>query len=275
MFTKKRILPLVGLLMFLMNVNGQTTSKNFVKTSVYLDESGTSKTEQVQYYDHWGWPSQSASQGVGTKVLFQQIEYDALGRQSRIWNAVPQDGLGFDYNFIAHSQNALGSNAYVRTSYDAIGRTTSTSLPGASFSSCTTTYSFNQAPIKKYYASPHGGGLQQAGTYPVGQLHCVTNIDADGHIVRSYSNDEGRTLLERRGTNNDTYYVYDELGLLCYVLPPMMQDQHPQRSHRQYPLCQGHQEGQAYRPRTAQRAPRIVNLMALRAKDCKKSSKYQ
>jgi hypothetical protein len=45
--------------------------------------------------------------------------------------------------------------------------------------------------------------------------------------VETYTDNEGRTVLERRihtdtkGTEHlDTYYVYDDLNRLRYVLPP-------------------------------------------------------
>jgi hypothetical protein len=49
--------------------------------------------------------------------------------------------------------------------------------------------------------------------------------------VETYTDNEGRTVLERRihtdtkGTEHlDTYYVYDDLNRLRYVLPPQAEE---------------------------------------------------
>lgn len=50
-------------------------------------------------------------------------------------------------------------------------------------------------------------------------------IDADGKYLIEFKDLDGNTILERRN-QGDTYYVYNELGQLRYVLPPKYQETH-------------------------------------------------
>lgn len=70
------------------------------------------------------------------------------------------------------------------------------------------------------------------GYYTTGQLSIKSTKDEQGNEVREYTDKEGRTILKKvqaaggiAQTNNDshwamTYYIYDDLGNLRYVLQP-------------------------------------------------------
>ena len=79
-------------------------------------------------------------------------------------------------------------------------------------------------------------GITYQSDYPAGSLMKTVLKDenwtsgADG-TVETYTDNEGRTVLERRihtdtkGTEHlDTYYVYDDLNRLRYVLPPQAEE---------------------------------------------------
>ena len=58
-------------------------------------------------------------------------------------------------------------------------------------------------------------------------------VDEEGHQVMEFSNQKGQTVLKRVQSHEngsaerwaDTYYVYDDLGNLRYVLPPMANEE--------------------------------------------------
>lgn len=57
-------------------------------------------------------------------------------------------------------------------------------------------------------------------------LSCVEMLDEDGIRVQTFTDQQGRTVLERRGSTgdtSDTYYVYNDLSQLVYVLTPEYQ----------------------------------------------------
>ena len=64
------------------------------------------------------------------------------------------------------------------------------------------------------------------GTYAAGRLHVVKTTDEDNHVSYTFTDKQGRTVLERRvnGTEYlDTYSVYDDFGNLVLVLQPEYQ----------------------------------------------------
>ena len=65
------------------------------------------------------------------------------------------------------------------------------------------------------------------GLYANNMLQVVREADEDGHVVYTFTDMQGRTILTRAmdGTAaHDTYSVYDASGNLCHVLQPMFQE---------------------------------------------------
>lgn len=59
--------------------------QNYIKKETYLNESGTEKITDIQYFDGLGRPTLTASNGVGTsgKYVYKLLTYDNIGRDSR------------------------------------------------------------------------------------------------------------------------------------------------------------------------------------------------
>ena len=62
--------------------------------------------------------------------------------------------------------------------------------------------------------------------FAAGQLRVVKRIDEDQHVSYTFTDKQGHILLERQmqgSEQHDTYYVYNDLDNLCFVLQPMYQ----------------------------------------------------
>ncbi|MFC4677160.1 RHS repeat-associated core domain-containing protein, partial [Dysgonomonas termitidis] len=70
--------------------------------------------------------------------------------------------------------------------------------------------------------------LGQTTNYTTGQLYVTELKDEDGNASYEFKDKLGQVVLTRQmdGTTPlDTYYVYDDFGNQCYVLPPRIQDE--------------------------------------------------
>ena len=63
-------------------------------------------------------------------------------------------------------------------------------------------------------------GVQRVGRYTSGALYVTRETDEDGIWQESFTDKSGRVVMTRQGNGYDTYYIYDDHGRLCYVLPP-------------------------------------------------------
>ena len=66
------------------------------------------------------------------------------------------------------------------------------------------------------------GGLTRNGNYISGQLFCVETTDEDGNLSYTFTDNQEQIILVRQMNNgeaHDTYYVYDDFGNRCFVLP--------------------------------------------------------
>ena len=213
-------------------LRGQDANRNYVRTETWLDKGGQHKLVTVEYHDGLGRPSLSASDEGNPSGNFNYVftEYDGMGRVSRRW--LPSEG-GATPDYKAPVEAAgLAANTYgdgkafSAFSYDGLGRQAFASTPGEAWAgkgTATRRGCNGENEVKRYEAPLGKASLVKAGYYAARTLRWEETEDADGRTLRTYRDNFGRTVLERRGGSNDTYYVYNLLGQLRYVLSPQYQ----------------------------------------------------
>ena len=225
----------------------QTTTENYVKTMTMLDASGTNSVKAVQYYNGLGYPTVSvATTGGNGETTYSLTTYDALGREACKYLPVADANKSLLYKSsddiinMSSTTNNGDKTAYSQNHYDALDRITSVELPGQAWRDNdrrnVSVYSTNaKDEVLHYVANPNGkqslmkpdDSKNPYQYYPAGSLTKETSSDADGKKVETFKDLFGNVILQRtvldNTTNLDTYYVYDAIGQLCYVLSPLYQ----------------------------------------------------
>ena len=212
----------------------QSPTQNYVMSKDVLDVDGTHAITTVTYYDGLGNPVETATNGLGGtgKYAYTLQEHDALGREKQSWlPGTAQSGCSFV------SPSELSSslitfhkdrNPYSVNSYDALDRQVSTLGAGESWhtakKSVEQRYGSNEANCIKRYQVSGSGSLVENGYYAANSLSMLEVTDEDGKTKQTFSDLFGNKVLERRDVDNDTYYVYDNIGHLRYVLSPSYQE---------------------------------------------------
>ncbi len=237
------------LLAVVQSIPAQTTSRNYVHTSTMLNESGTQSLDVIQYYDGLGRPEQQTQKAITSNGadLVTLLDYDTYGRESVNWLPIPtQNGTGSyrDPDELKSRRNTIyGSDSiYSRTYYEAspLNRVAEQYGPGRNWylnhKRVTTEYLNNVGSSGelscKWYSV---GGTAEAPiverttlNYPDHFLQVKKISDEDDKVLYEFTNRKGQLILQRHMDNNDphdTYYVYDDFGNLCFVIPPMGADQ--------------------------------------------------
>ena len=203
---------------------GQTYTENFVKTEDYINDSG-GKVTTLQYYDGLGRPTLNVTNSMGNgNYVYVRQQYDYGDRMSE----VSIRAYGNSSPVYAPSLTWLYSDTHRSTTftYDALDRPVVEKGPGDIWHSNNkfkrTDYILNGANEVKLYTVT-GNTLSQSSYYGQGKLTVKQSTDENDHVSKVYTDMQGRTVMERRingSTNYDTYYVYDYLGNLRYVIPP-------------------------------------------------------
>jgi RHS repeat-associated protein len=216
----------------------QTSTENYVRTEAMLRADSTFSMNSVQYFDGIGRPTLSvATTGGYGKSLYALTTYDALGREECRYLPVATDN-SIAYKspaaFTASSSSFYHNDgtAYTKSHYDVLDRVVSTELPGAAWRSADrrdrAAYGTNAAGEVLHYEAHAGvNSLTKPEDasyeyYPAGSLTRESRWDADSNRVDTFRDLYGNVVLQRVDTLC-TYYVYDELGLLRYVLSPAYQ----------------------------------------------------
>lgn len=206
----------------------QSKKQNYIKETVHLDTNGAS-IENVSYYDGLGNLSEIVSTASGTSDnVYTFKTYDSKGRESKNFYPTPiGSGLDFKdyYSFVSASSNYYNDEyAFKQNYYDDADHIVREDVAGNNWHAHSAhnefSYETNTLSDKviRYDADPIAKSY-----YPEGCLEKESAKDADGNEVVIFKDLDGNTILERRN-QGDTYYVYDKLGQLRYILSPQYQE---------------------------------------------------
>ncbi|WP_426292660.1 RHS repeat domain-containing protein [Dyadobacter endophyticus] len=257
---KTRLIFYVLVLLSSSGIYGQTTSKNFITertykltTSAVSDDISTA-SRQLNYLDGLGRSLQTVSVSSSPETTYNtpsdlivHTEYDSQGRVSKAiapYPAVPSilsgsgsfkdDAITKSIGFYNNPANFCNNNdrAYALTEYEAsplnrVRKQYSVGTDkGVEFS-----YGLNGSEVKRYDVTLNPTTQQevptQNGNYAANQLTYVETKDENQNRVREYQDKSGTVVLKRAYNGSEefsTYYVYDDLSQLRFVLQPMYQD---------------------------------------------------
>ncbi len=218
--------------------NGSVSAHNYVHKRTLLDASSNNYIDDFSFMDGLGRETSTASTGLGSNGNIAQdfTEYDGMHRVKRSWlpvilsssirNVALSDIEARAVNDYADASPymtyAFGGNAYM----------VSTTGPGEAWKVSSRAkkrnISLNANNAVKFYAAPAGTiNLTYTGYYAANSLMAETITDEDGKQVKTFTDSQGRKVLERQigqGDSLDTYYIYNDLGELRFVLSPSYQE---------------------------------------------------
>ncbi len=222
------------------------------------------KLETIAYYDGLGRPRQTiaARAGGDRENIAQHAEYDIFGMQTKEylpWAGSNGTGLNFINpatlksnieDFYETEKYDNTTNPYSRTVYDpyALRRTVEVGAPGKEWkvllnSDADHTMKYvhsvnNVDDVYRFSVTYNVGSnvpnLLYDGYYNSHELYKkITRdenwreVDGDNHSVHTFTDKQGRTILRRHfngGVAHESYYIYDDLGNLSFVLSPKATD---------------------------------------------------
>lgn len=225
------------------NATGATSDANYIATYTYTAKNNASHVADINYYNDMGYPSQNIQIGASpdTQSIVTPFYYDAKIRESRKYLPYVTNGYSGLYRSDAFSEqteyyndlygNNEGNHSYTESLYDAspLNRATASYNAGAVFRTNdgkrTLSYETNTENEVAHFIVD-SLILSFSGFCLPHTLFKIEETNEDGIAVVTYKDFMERTVLERAidvsdsSTTYDTYYVYDDRGNLCYVLPP-------------------------------------------------------
>ena len=232
---------------FKYKISNSANPTNYVSTQTYIAENDSQYVADISYYDGLGYLSQSVSIGASpqNQNVITPVYYDSMMRESRKYlpYAAPDNSNSYTPDALSaqvrYYNNRYGSDAggysYAENEYEAspLNRVTVSYNVGTVFrindKKSTFDYGTNNAnEVIRFNVSLQK--LQTTGFHNANTLFKNTVINEDGASAVTYKDFLDRVLLERvidSADNNavyDTYYVYDDIGNLCYVLPPKLSE---------------------------------------------------
>ena len=229
------------------NISGQTKSCNYVRESLFLERFTSNPISDydfarntVTYYDGLGRPIQNVKGASSWVVqdIHTTIEYDCAGNKYREW--LPVEGPQSDGSFLATESvktTATGfygdQYPYAETEYTQTPEMIEMNKrnPGKAWRD-NNKYISKHKGLNSYHDRCYGcarfdvsndGSLNLDNEFGDGTLHYEESVDEDNiRIIKFFDRDQ-RLVLERKcgeSINLDTYYVYNKIGQLIYVLSP-------------------------------------------------------
>ena len=214
--------------------SAQTATENYVKTVTMLDADGTDSLQAVQYYNGLGYPTLSvATAGTDGGTACTLTTYDGAGREKRRYLPVPANGLEYIPVSGVTSMGLfyLDDGFFTENHYDALDRVTAVDIAGDTWRQAgkqdrTEHLANTLSDLVLHYEAPEDGTYSLTlpentsfEYYPAGTLKKQVSYDADNKSVSVFTDLLGKKIMERTAAG-DTYYVYNDLGQLRFVLTP-------------------------------------------------------
>ena len=212
---------------------------NKTSKTVYTGTAGCTLKETV-YYDGLGLPVTTVKDGSapdGSDVASITV-YDGADRPTEQWLPAPMPHVEAPIARSAFSSTATSfysdTQPWQQTTYDAAtnGMARTATLGGSDYAqhpTLTQTIGSDPAVALKQVRrlSPDGDyAVADGGLYGQGELTGIVETDGDGRTTVTFTDWRGRKTLERcvegESSFSDTYYIYDALGDLRFVLPPAL-----------------------------------------------------
>ncbi len=231
-----------------------SSNENYI-TSYTLKEATTEQSNaklmvDIAYFDGLGRPSQQTGVNASPtlKDIIQPFAYDGLGREARnylpftkttanngafIPNAVSVS------NYTAQYGSSEDDFAFAEKEFDysPLNRIMEQGAPGLAWkivkSSGVSTrtgntirldYKTNTSVEVAKWSCSAAGNCTRSGNYAAGELYITETKDENGKLSWEYKNKQGQLILKKvqltTSVYAETYYVYDDFGLLRYVFPP-------------------------------------------------------
>lgn len=226
-----------------LTASAQSTAHNYIHSRTMLNDTGSSYLDQVAYYDGLGRPVQTVlkkSTPLHKDIVTLQ-EYDDFGRPSNLYLPTPVATSTGEYVATATLKSVSNSvygdhNAYSKIVYEPsplnriqehYGPGTAWHSGGKSIKTDWITNDTTEELSCGLYTVASDNSLKRTGLYLARELFVTKTTDEDDNILYIFTNKLNQVVLERvmnDSVRNDTYYVYDDFGNLCYVLPPLASD---------------------------------------------------
>ena len=217
--------------------------ENWILSRTFRDSLGTAPMRDITYYDDLGYPVQAiqadaspAGGSLVTPVYYDNVRRDDARTYLPFVSATGMGKVESPFSaqqawYTGQYSTADGAAAYAVRTYEpsALNRVTATRRPGSVYAAGThdasVTYGTNAASsVWKVKEGTTPATLTVNGYYTAGSLHCVTATDEDGITTTTFTDNLGRTVLERKSLPSsqtaDTYYVYDGAGRVTWVVTP-------------------------------------------------------
>lgn len=212
-----------------------SSSQNYIQTKTFLtastDENSAEVLSSIQYFDGLGRPTQTVAAGITPSGadLVSHVGYDEVGRQNLSYLPVAVGGnfgLFADNSSISNATSTLyGTNnrPYAETLLEAspLNRVTGQKKPGKDWQThgAYIQYDTNLTAMV-FFRIDDNNILWFDKSYDQYTLFVTTTFDEDDKEITKYTDAYGHVIKTQSGNDASTYYVYNKLGQLAYVLPP-------------------------------------------------------
>lgn len=228
-----------------------STGQNYIISVTPLDATGQIDIDNGQialhnearglisilYFDGLGRPIETVQQGITPNRLdlVSYSQYDGVGRKWKQWLPITSTEKGAFVNLSTFESNQTtlydgDSKPYSEIVYEPspLNRINEQFGAGQDWKTnnkrVQTDYQTNENEVAYYFVNS-ANALERGTNYAANSLYKTIVSDEDNKTLTEYKDKLGRVIMKQSSTDAvQTYYVYNDLGQLSYVLPPAAAD---------------------------------------------------